>query len=197
VRGAIRAQAFGFVGFNVTGNALASRDRIALSAATKSPRSAMLISGWMNNTVRKSPSDARESAAVPEGAKPEAATPAANPAADIGSGFSDAAKETIAALLHLIKLMGGELVLNVAGGETERFERAVRSKIEQYTSPTADPAARKSGLAFASHLVEQVLTQLRAQAAVKRSLAKRKGAQRQEPRADDAAPAPSPPKFLN
>ncbi len=69
------------------------------------------------------------------------------PRRTIGAGFPEAATETIAALLHLIKLMGGELVLNVAGGETERFERAVRTKIEQYTSPTTNQAARKSGLA--------------------------------------------------
>jgi hypothetical protein len=52
-------------------------------------------------------------------------------------------------------------------------------------------------LAFASHLVEQVLTQLRAQAEVKRSLAKGQHGQRQETRADGGAASASPPKFLN
>jgi len=151
----------------------------------------------MTDPVRKSGPEADEEAALPDGSEPPAVASDASPAAEIGAGFPEAATETIAALLHLIKLMGGELVLNVAGGETERFERAVRSKITQYSSPTTDLAARKLGLAFANHLVEQVLTQLRAQAEVKRSLAtKGKGAQRQKPRADDAGPSPTS-KFLN
>jgi hypothetical protein len=152
--------------------------------------------GVMTDPVRKSSSGADDDTSLPEGSKSPTGASETSSAADVGASFPEAATEAIAALLHLIKLMGGELVLNVAGGETERFERAVRSKIEQYTSPTADPAARKSGLAFASHLVEQVLTQLRAQAEVKRSLAKGKGAQRKEARADDASAAPIS-KFLN
>jgi hypothetical protein len=150
----------------------------------------------MTDPVRKSEPEAEGEASLPDGSEPAAAASEASPGADIGAGFPEAATETIAALLHLIKLMGGELVLNVAGGETERFERAVRSKITQYSSPTTDPAARKSGLAFATHLVEQVLTQLRAQAEVKRSLAKSNGVPRQKPRADDAG-APPTSKFLN
>jgi hypothetical protein len=150
----------------------------------------------MTDPVRKLGPEADVEAALPDGSEPAADACDASPPAEIGASFPEAATETIAALLHLIKLMGGELVLNVAGGETERFERAVRSKITQYSSPTTYPAARKSGLAFATHLVEQVLTQLRAQAEVKRSLAKGKGAQRQKPSADDAAPPPAS-KFLN
>ena len=57
-------------------------------------------------------------------------------------------------------------------------------------------AVTLSGLAFATHLVEQVLTQLRAQAEVKRSLAKGKSAPRQKAPADDAVPPPAS-KFLN
>jgi hypothetical protein len=148
----------------------------------------------MTDPARKSASAADEEASLPDGSEPAAAAPDSSPAAEIGASFPEAATETIAALLHLIKLMGGELVLNVAGGETERFERAVRSKIAQYTSPTAEPGARKSGLVFATHLVEQVLTQLRAQAEVKRSLAK--GAGRKKVRADDAGSPPRS-KFLN
>jgi hypothetical protein len=151
----------------------------------------------MTDPVRKCASDADQNGALPEGSTPPAVTAQANAAADLGAGFPEAATETIAALLHLIKLMGGELVLNVAGGETERFERAVRTKIEQFTSPTTNQAARKSGLAFASHLVEQVLTQLRAQAEVKRSLAKGQHGQRQEMRTDGAEASSALPKFLN
>jgi hypothetical protein len=137
-----------------------------------------------------------EEATPPDSADPAAGTSDTSPVADIGASFPEAATETIAALLHLFKLIGGELVLNVAGGETDRFERAVRSKITQYSSPTTNPTARKSGLAFATHLVEQVLTQLRAQAEVKRSLARGKGAPRQKTQADDAIPPPTS-KFLN
>jgi hypothetical protein len=131
----------------------------------------------MTNPVRKSATGADEVA--PDGSQSPVTSNANPAAADIGASFPEAATETIAALLHLIKLMGGELVLNVAGADTERFERAVRAKIEQFTSPTTNPAARKAGLAFASHLVEQVLTQLRAQAEVKRSLGKAPSPQRQ------------------
>jgi hypothetical protein len=153
----------------------------------------------MAGPSRKSASETHSGDVPPEGsAAPEVAAPEES-AAEIGTGFPEAATETIAALLHLIRLMGGELVLNIAGGETERFERAVRSKIAQFPSPTSNPAARKSGLAFATHLVEQVLTQLRAQAEVKRSLAKGKRPRRQEETSAASADAAAaiPPKFLN
>jgi hypothetical protein len=149
----------------------------------------------MADPIRKHTPDTDQDGGLPE----DSASPAktlVNSTADLGAGFPEAANETIAALLYLIKLMGGELVLNVARGETEPFEHAVRTKIEQYPSPTTNQAARKSGLAFASHLVEQVLTQLRAQAEVKRSLAKGH-AERQTPPADGAQDSASPPKFLN
>jgi hypothetical protein len=151
----------------------------------------------MTGPVRKSASSGEDEIALPEGTESQVAASGTDGAAgDIGASFPGAATETVAALLHLIKLMGGELVLNVAGGETERFERAVRTKIQQYASPTTDPAARKAGLAFALHLVEQVLTQLRAQAEVKRSLAKGKGARRQGADASDPGTVPAS-KFLN
>jgi hypothetical protein len=150
----------------------------------------------MADPNRKFASDADHNGGSPEASTPQAVTASDSSAADIGAAFPEAATETIAALLHLIRLMGGEIVLNAAGGETERFERAVRTKIEQFQSPTTNQAARKSGLAFASHLVEQVLTQLRAQAEVKRSLTKGQQSQRQQPHPDAAADATLP-KFLN
>ena len=150
----------------------------------------------MTDPARKSVSEVDEEAALPDGPEPAADAASESPTAEIGASFPEPATETIAALLNLIKLMGGELVLNVAGGEPDRFERAVRSKIAQYSSPTTNPTARKSGLAFATHLVEQVLTQLRAQAEVKRSLAKGKGEPQQKAGADDAVRPPTS-KFLN
>ncbi len=83
--------------------------------------------------------------------------------------FTESGGATVAALLHLLRLMGAELVL-VHGADTERFEQAVRTKIEQFPTPTANKQARDAGLARARHLVEQVLTQIRAQAELKRSL---------------------------
>jgi len=71
---------------------------------------------------------------------------------------------------HLVRLMGAELVL-VRGINIAQFEQSVRAKLGEFTSPTADQEARKAGLAQARHLVEQVLTQVRAQAELKKSLA--------------------------
>ena len=66
--------------------------------------------------------------------------------------------------------MAADLVLHRPDPDLERFEQAVRTKIEQFVSPTANQSARDAGLAFARHLVEQVLTQLRAQVEIKKSL---------------------------
>jgi hypothetical protein len=89
-------------------------------------------------------------------------------------------------------------VLHRPDPDLERFEQAVRTKIEQFTSPTANQTARDAGLAFARHLVEQVLTQIRAQVQIKKSLSvSRQTAPVEKP----AAPAPEAqadaPKFLN
>jgi hypothetical protein len=83
--------------------------------------------------------------------------------------FTESGSATLAALLHLLRLMGAELVL-VRGSEIGEFERAVRTKIEQFPTPTANPQARDAGLVRAKHLVEQVLTQIRAQAELKKNL---------------------------
>ena len=84
--------------------------------------------------------------------------------------FTDAGSVTLAALLHLLRLTGAELVLGRRDLDSGPFENAVRVKIDQFTGPTASPEARAAGLAFARHLVEQVLAQIRAQAEVKKSL---------------------------
>jgi hypothetical protein len=118
------------------------------------------------------------------------------PIEEIAAALPEAGSAAIAALLHLIRLMGAELVLAQPGCETERFEKAVRTKIEQFTSPTANQGARDAGLAFARHLVEQVLTQIRAQAQVKRSLTPaHQAAHQQNPEAAEAEP--EMPRFLN
>lgn len=66
--------------------------------------------------------------------------------------------------------MGGDIVLHRPDADFERFEQAVRTKIEQFTSPTTNQRVRDAGLAFARHLVEQVLMQLRAEVQIKKSL---------------------------
>jgi hypothetical protein len=100
----------------------------------------------------------------------ESQSAAIGPAKDTGADLPETAAVTIAALLHLFRLAGAELVLMRPGYETQRFEQAVHSKIDQFTGPTTSQSARDTGLALARHLVEQVLTQIRAQAEVKRSL---------------------------
>jgi hypothetical protein len=84
--------------------------------------------------------------------------------------FTAAGGATVAAILHLVRLMGAELVL-VRGIDIAQFERSVRGRLGEFTSPTTDQEACKAGLAQARHLVEQVLTQVRAQAELKKSLA--------------------------
>jgi fumarylacetoacetate (FAA) hydrolase family protein len=84
--------------------------------------------------------------------------------------FTAAGGATVAAILHLVRLMGAELVL-VRGIDIAQFEQSVRARLGEFTSPTANQEARKAGLAHARYLVEQVLTQIRAQAELKKSLA--------------------------
>lgn len=84
--------------------------------------------------------------------------------------FTETGSVAVAALLHLMRLMGSELVLTQSGCETERFEQAVRAKIGQFLSPTSNPQVREAGLALARHLVEQLMTQIRAQAQLQKSL---------------------------
>jgi len=126
--------------------------------------------------------------------------PAPNGLADeVGNALSEPATVAFAALLHLLRLMAADLVLYRPDADIERFEQAVRTKIEQFVSPTANQTARDAGLAFARHLVEQVLVQIRAQAEIK----KRLSPQRQSAQAEKSAPSPAVapdadlPKFLN
>jgi hypothetical protein len=111
--------------------------------------------------------------------------------------FSEAGGATVAALLHLLRLTGAELVLMRRDCDPTRFEQAVRAKIEQFPSPTANGPAREAGLAHARHLVEQVLLQIRAQAELKRSLGPQaaRGAHAPAPAPSDLTPALS--KLLN
>jgi hypothetical protein len=113
------------------------------------------------------------------------------------TGFTEAGGAAVAALLHLLRLMGAELVLMRPDGDPTRFEQAVRSKIEHFTSPTANEHAREAGLAHARYLVEQVLLQIRAQAVLKKSLGTGTSAS-QAGGPSGTSPAPScPSRLLN
>jgi hypothetical protein len=105
--------------------------------------------------------------------------------------FSEAGGAAVAAILHLLRLVSAELVLH-HGLDIGRFEAAARKKIDEFTSPTSNAQARDAGLAFAHHLVEQLLVQVRAQAEVKNRLGH--GEETQAP-----APSSLPPhsKLLN
>jgi hypothetical protein len=116
--------------------------------------------------------DGKESASSPSR---EASARAAGP-----NDVPETAMVTIGAILNLFRLAAADLVLHQPGCDMTRFEQAVRTKIDQFTSPAASQSARDAGLAFARHLTEQVLTQIRAQAEVKRSLT-RVDANRQGP----------------
>jgi hypothetical protein len=103
--------------------------------------------------------------------------------------FSEAGGVTVAAIVHLLRLVSAELVL-LRGLDITHFETVARKKLDEFTSPTANRQARDMGLAFAHDLLEQVLVQIRAQAEVKKRLGP------SEPQAQQAAPAAHA-KFLN
>jgi hypothetical protein len=83
--------------------------------------------------------------------------------------FTEAGSATVAALLHLLRLMGAELVM-MRGNDLAKFEEAVLTKLEQAPCPTTNPNARTAGLVLARHLVDQILSQIRAQAEQRKSL---------------------------
>jgi hypothetical protein len=149
---------------------------------------------YRRSTVARSPSG-RGRKAKPNDTRDDvaAAAPAEHAAFQHDGLFTEAGGVAIAAILHLLRLTGAELVLARQDLDPTQFEHAVRAKLEQFTSPTMNPDARAAGVAFARHLVEQVLTQIRAQAEVKKSL------NASEPHADKSGTQPThpPSKLLN
>ena len=142
--------------------------------------------------------DPRDSEASTTGAASPTGNAPRGPVEEVGGALPESASAAFAALLHLIRLMAADLVLHRPDADLERFEQAVRTKIEQFVSPTANQSARDAGLAFARHLIEQVLTQLRAQVEIKKSLSLKPQATPAEKAAPPAAqPDPELPKFLN
>jgi hypothetical protein len=83
--------------------------------------------------------------------------------------FTAAGGATVAAILHLVRLMGASW--SSPGATISRISNRPSVPSSAITSPTADPEARGVGLPHAPHLVEQLLTQIRAQAELKKSLA--------------------------
>jgi hypothetical protein len=84
--------------------------------------------------------------------------------------LSEAGGVAVAALLHLVRLMGAEIVLARRDCDPTAFEQAVRAKLNQFNSPTGNKRAIDAGISFAHSLVDQVLSQIRAQAELKRTL---------------------------
>lgn len=135
---------------------------------------------------------------LPETAAPAVAGVATHDqAGHPASAFTEVGGATVAALLHLLRLLSAELVL-IRGIDIAQFEQAVRAKISDFTSPTANREAREAGLTQARHLVEQVLTQVRAQAELKKSLSATATATSgaHAPQRDDSPHAVAP-KLLN
>jgi hypothetical protein len=102
-------------------------------------------------------------------------TDAASPSPSQNTGrehvpLSEAGGVTVAALLHLVRLMGAEIVFARRDCDLTTFEQAVRVKLKQFNSPTGNKQAINAGIAFAHTLVDQVLTQIRAQAELKQTL---------------------------
>jgi hypothetical protein len=139
-----------------------------------------------------------DSKELPETTAPAITGVAAHDEAGRPAGaFTEAGGATVAALLHLLRLLSAELVL-IRGIDIAQFEQAVRAKISDFTSPTANREARETGLTQARHLVEQVLTQVRAQAELKKSLSATATAAPgvHAPQPDDSPHAVAP-KLLN
>ncbi len=107
---------------------------------------------------------------------------------EVRATLPEAATVTLASLVNLLRLMGAELVMMQPESGTERFEQAVRAKIHQFASPTTNQHAHEAGLAYAQHLMEQVLIQIRAQAEVKRSLAPAHREKTKEPGSETVHP---------
>ena len=85
------------------------------------------------------------------------------------NSLTETERVTIAAVLHLVQLLTAELVLN-RSIEIGKLEQAVHAMIGDFTSPTENREAREGGLARARYLVEQVFTQVRAQAELRKAL---------------------------
>jgi hypothetical protein len=98
-------------------------------------------------------------------------------AAPANAKLSEQSATVISVLLHLLRLSGAELVLTNLKCDPERFEEAIRAKMDEFAGLTAAGEPRDEGLSLARHLVEQVLVQIRAQSELKRSLTPSVGCQ--------------------
>jgi hypothetical protein len=112
----------------------------------------------------------------------------------IAGAFNETGSVTPAALLNLLRLMGAELVLNQGRCDTERLEQVVRTKIGQFLSPS-NQTAQQAGLAYAKHLVEQLMAQIRVQAQLQKSI--KPVLQRNRNTAQNEAASSALPRLLN
>ena len=77
----------------------------------------------------------------------------------------DDVKVTLAALLHLVRLLSAELVAGKHREDINRVESAIRAKVNQIAVQGVSAEAVARGLAYAHELLEPVLANVRAQAA--------------------------------
>ena len=77
----------------------------------------------------------------------------------------DDVKVTLAALLHLVRLLSAELVAGKHREDINRVESAIRAKVNQIAVQGVSAEAVARGLAYAHELLGPVLANVRAQAA--------------------------------
>jgi hypothetical protein len=81
--------------------------------------------------------------------------------------------------------MGAELVLK-RGLDIALLEQATRTRIAEFTTPTSNRQESEAGLACARFLLDQALTQVRAQAELQKALAMNVPSAAQVPESPDA-----------
>ena len=76
----------------------------------------------------------------------------------------DDVKVTLAALLHLVRLLSAELVAGKHREDVDLVEAAIRAKVNQIAVRGVSAEAVARGLAYAHELLGPVLSKVRAQA---------------------------------
>ncbi|WP_336488101.1 hypothetical protein [Methylobacterium nigriterrae] len=80
----------------------------------------------------------------------------------------DAHSVALISLTNMVRLLSAELVAGTHRDDVRRLEQAIRAKVGRIDTTAFTPEAADKGLAEARMLIEQVLTQVRAQAAAAR-----------------------------
>lgn len=93
----------------------------------------------------------------------------------------------LAAMTHLVRLMGAELVAGRHRDDLNQLEEAVRNKVGAVTVVGCKPAVVEAGLALARTHVEQALIQIRTQTHAVRAREVAQAAQQAAPPASTAS----------